>query len=59
MKPQEEDFDCELECTYCGGDGYFYGDELPGFDWATDDPEGINDCPACFGTGLRKKQTIF
>lgn len=49
----------DLSCTWCDGDQYFYGDDLPGFDWSWHDPEDFHDCPACRGTGLRKFQTLF
>ena len=49
----------ELECTWCGGEGYFFGEELPGFDFFWHDPCGLNLCPACRGSGLRKDQTLF
>lgn len=56
---QDYEFDQHADCTWCGGEGFFFGDETPGFDYINDDPEGVYDCPACLGTGLREKQSLF
>jgi hypothetical protein len=47
------------ECSWCSGEGLFYGSETPGFDYVNDDLDGIYDCPACMGSGLKKDQRLF
>jgi len=46
-------------CSWCGGDGYFNGEDTPGFDHINDDPNETYDCPACRGSGLAKDQTLW
>lgn len=49
------DYDDELDCTWCGGEGVEENDDplWYGFDVA------FIPCGACGGTGLRKHQTVF
>jgi len=59
---QADDFDDEgfvLSCTWCGGEGEFFGNELPGYDPGWHDPERVYDCPACGGSGERRDQRLF
>lgn len=51
--------DDTTDCTWCGGDGWFIGEEAPGFDYVNDDPNEMYPCTACRGTGLRKNQVCF
>ena len=61
------DFDAEdeafmddgFDCTWCCGEGEFWGSELPGYDPGWHDPEKLYPCPACHGTGNRKDQVLF
>lgn len=48
-----------LDCTWCGGEGSFWGQELPGYDPGWHDPDTLYPCPACHGTGDRKDQVLF
>lgn len=61
MTEEYEDLDDDypLECTWCGGEGFFFGSDTPGFDWINDDENALYDCPACRGSGDRKDQTLF
>lgn len=54
-----EQSDYEEECSYCGGDGFMVGADMPGFDFINDDAEDIYRCPSCKGSGDKKDQTIF
>jgi DnaJ-class molecular chaperone len=49
------DYDDELDCTWCGGEGEEENDDPF---WYGFDVEFI-PCGACNGTGLRKHQTVF
>jgi len=49
----EEAFDDEWACTWCGGEGYVESDDPL---W---DGGDIVPCSACNGTGERKHQTLF
>jgi DnaJ-class molecular chaperone len=51
---EEEDFDDEWACTWCGGDGTMENDDPVFYGHNRDVP-----CSACGGTGERKNQTIF
>lgn len=59
-KPEERlsDF-ADDECSFCGGDGFMVGGDMPGFDFINDDPDDIYRCPSCNGSGFKKDQTIF
>ena len=48
-----EDFDPDGSCTWCGGEGLQEGDR-PGWD----DPGELVPCPACAGTGDRSAQVL-
>lgn len=52
---QCDDFDDELDCTWCGGEGIQDNDDPL---WHGFDKDWI-PCECCAGTGLRKHQTIF
>lgn len=57
---EEDEVDIEnLECTCCGGEGWFVGSDAPGFDYINDDPNGVYPCNACRGSGKREDQTLF
>lgn len=49
----------EYECTWCSGEGSFWGNELPGYDAGWHDPDQQYPCPACHGTGNRTDQVLF
>jgi DnaJ-class molecular chaperone len=51
----DDDYDDELECTWCGGEGWQENDDPL---WYGFDVDWI-PCQCCAGTGLRKHQTIF
>lgn len=53
---EEDDYDDEWACTWCGGDGYT--DDLNPLEDNCDE-HGYGPCPCCNGTGERKHQTIF
>ncbi len=59
----EDDFDYddrdEYDCTWCCGEGEFWGNELPGYDPGWHDPERLYPCPACSGSGNRRDQRLF
>lgn len=63
IKPyRDEDYDDEgfvLSCTWCSGEGEFWGSELPGYDPGWHDPDTVYACPACHGTGERRDQVLF
>ena len=44
----------DLDCTWCGGNGYQENDDML---WYGDVPEV--PCEACNGTGKRKHQWLF
>lgn len=48
-----DEFGDELDCTWCGGDGWQENDDPLWYDG------DIIPCQACDGTGLRKHQTVF
>lgn len=54
-----EYFDDEADCGMCGGEGWFFGEDLPTFSFGWHDPEKSYACPSCHGTGLRKDMTIW
>lgn len=45
-----------FDCTICGGEGEFFGEELPGFDFGWHLPDRVYPCPSCGGTGNRRDQ---
>lgn len=49
----------DYDCTWCSGEGCFWGSELPGFDPGWHLPDELYPCPACKGTGNRRDQTLF
>jgi len=57
LDPYEEDemWECEWECTYCGGEGTCE----EGSDPLLTCPDDPHPCHACGGSGDRKDQTIF
>jgi len=63
IRPYEpDDYDDEgfvLTCTWCSGEGEFWGAELPGYDPGWHDPERLYPCPACNGSGERRDQRLF
>jgi hypothetical protein len=52
-----EDFDDELECLSCGGEGYVSGEDLGDPLWY--DYDSIYKCRNCGGSGLRKDMTCW
>lgn len=50
-----DDYDDELDCTWCGGEGIQENDDPL---WYGFDRDWI-PCQCCDGTGLRSRQTIF
>jgi hypothetical protein len=50
------DEDDDYACTHCGGEGFGQVDD-PLWDYCDEFGEG--ECPACDGTGLRSRQTVF
>lgn len=55
----EEFMDDGHDCTWCCGEGEFWGSELPGYDPGWHLPDKLYPCPACHGTGERKDQVLF
>ena len=55
----DDGYDVALACTWCCGEGSFWGSELPGYDPGWHDPESLYPCPACHGTGDREDQVLF
>jgi hypothetical protein len=53
-----EDFTDDLECTMCGGEGSFFGEDLPTYDFFWHRPDRLYPCPSCNGSGARKDMTI-
>ena len=49
----------DYDCSWCGGEGMFWGSELPGFDPGWHLPDELYPCPACHGTGNRRDQVLF
>lgn len=47
------------DCTWCSGEGQFWGNELPGYDPGWHLPDELYPCPACRGSGSRRKQVLF
>lgn len=50
-----EEYEDELECTHCGGDGAC----CDGSDPLWDCPDTPHRCHACNGSGRRKDQWVF
>lgn len=46
----------EFDCTICGGEGEFFGNEIPGYDPGWHLPDRLYPCPSCGGTGNRRDQ---
>jgi hypothetical protein len=55
----DEDFMDDLDCTWCGGECEFFGNELPGYDPGWHLPDHLYACPACKGSGNRRDQVLF
>lgn len=55
----DDEFPEDFDCTWCGGEGEFWGNELPGYDPGWHLPDQLYPCPACKGTGNRKDQVLF
>lgn len=57
----EDDYDVpdDYDCSWCGGEGEFWGNELPGYDPGWHLPDQLYPCPACKGTGNRRDQVLF
>lgn len=55
----DEDFTDELDCSWCSGEGAFWGAELPGYDPGWHLPDEMYPCPSCKGTGNRRDQVLF
>lgn len=56
----DEDYDGpDYDCSWCCGEGEFWGNELPGYDPGWHDPDTLYPCPACKGTGTRRNQVLF
>ena len=53
------DFMDDYDCTWCNGEGQFWGSELPGYDPGWHLPDELYPCPACKGTGNRRNQVLF
>jgi DnaJ-class molecular chaperone len=49
------EYDEELDCTWCGGEGLMANDDPLWYGFDVDEVP----CTACKGTGLRKHQTVF
>ena len=56
---QREVDKCICPCTYGCDEGYFFGNDLPGFDYFWDDENDFNPCPSCRGTNLERKRTLW
>lgn len=52
----DEDYDPEGQCTWCGGEGFWFGDQFgdPGWYEAAE----TYPCPSCRGSGLRKDMVL-
>lgn len=50
-------FDDEMDCTWCCGEGLTECDDP--IQCTRPHYEGWCECSACYGTGLRSKQTVF
>ncbi len=50
------DEDDDFECSICGGEGEFFGSEIPGYDPGWHLPDRVYPCPSCNGTGNRRDQ---
>ena len=50
------DEDDDFDCTICGGEGSFFGSELPGYDPGWHLPDKVYPCPSCQGSGNRRDQ---
>lgn len=55
----DADFIGDLDCSWCCGEGEFWGSELPGYDPGWHLPDRLYACPACKGTGRRRNQVLF
>lgn len=49
----------EYDCSWCCGEGSFFGSEIPGYDPGWHLPDEQYPCPACKGSGNRKDQVLF
>lgn len=54
--PGDDEFDDELACTRCGGEGFAEVDDPL---WDECDEFGWGPCNACHGTGERRHQWVF
>lgn len=52
---EDFDYDDELDCTWCGGEGIQENDDPFWYGFDVD----MIPCQCCAGTGLRSHQTIF
>ena len=52
----DDDYDDELACTRCGGEGFSEVDDPL---WDECDEFGWGPCNACHGTGNRRQQWVF
>lgn len=52
----DDEFDDELACTRCGGEGFAEVDDPL---WDECDEFGWGPCNACHGTGERRHQRVF
>lgn len=53
----DEEYDPDASCLYCGGEGYLPGEEFSDPLWY--DRNEFYPCPSCRGTGLRKDMTLW
>lgn len=53
----DDGFIDNLDCTWCGGEGYEWGSELGDPLWYDDNE--LYPCRACRGTGEREHQVLF
>lgn len=51
--------DGDAECSMCGGEGCFFGEELPAYDPGWHIADKTYPCPSCNGTGNRRDMTIW
>lgn len=55
----DDPVDEDADCSWCCGEGMFFGSELPGYDPGWHLPDEMYPCPACGGTGARHSQVLF
>jgi hypothetical protein len=53
---EDDEWDDNLSCTHCGGEGYR---EVEDPLWDDCDEFGYGPCTSCDGTGRRDKQWVF